>query len=58
MSRIDSAQIAALKAKERGFETKGCSMASDAFFPFRDGIDAAATIGIRICYTARRLYEG
>ena len=46
MSRIDSAQIAALKAKERGFETKGCSMASDAFFPFRDGIDAAATIGI------------
>ncbi len=46
MSRIDSAQIAASKAVERGFETRGCSMASDAFFPFRDGIDAAAKIGI------------
>ena len=46
MSRIDSAQIAASKALERGFETKGCCMASDAFFPFRDGIDAAAKIGI------------
>ncbi len=46
MSRIDSAQIAASKAVERGFETQGCSMASDAFFPFRDGIDAAAEIGI------------
>jgi len=46
MSRIDSAKIAASKAIERGFETAGCSMASDAFFPFRDGIDAAAEIGI------------
>ena len=46
MSRIDSAKIAASKALERGFETQGCSMASDAFFPFRDGIDAAAKIGI------------
>ena len=46
MSRIDSAQIAASKALERGFETNGCCMASDAFFPFRDGIDAAAKIGI------------
>ena len=46
MSRIDSAKIAASKALERGFETLGCSMASDAFFPFRDGIDAAAKIGI------------
>ena len=46
MSRIDSAQIAASKARERGFNTKGCCMASDAFFPFRDGIDAAAKIGI------------
>ena len=46
MSRIDSAKIAASKAIERGFETSGCSMASDAFFPFRDGIDAAAEIGI------------
>jgi len=46
MSRIDSAQIAASKAKERGFETQGCVMASDAFFPFRDGIDVAAAMGI------------
>jgi len=46
MSRIDSAKIAASKALERGFETSGCAMASDAFFPFRDGIDAAADIGI------------
>ena len=46
MSRIDSARIAASKATERGFKTTGCAMASDAFFPFRDGIDAAAEIGI------------
>ncbi len=46
MSRIDSARIAASKARERGFKTEGCAMASDAFFPFRDGIDAAAEIGI------------
>jgi len=46
MSRIDSAQIAASKAKERGFETQGCVMASDAFFPFRDGVDVAASVGI------------
>ena len=46
MSRIDSAKIAAPKATERGFKTEGCTMASDAFFPFRDGIDAAAEIGI------------
>ena len=38
MSRIDSAQIAASKALERGFETAGCCMASDAFFPFRDAV--------------------
>ncbi|MDG2060803.1 MAG: bifunctional phosphoribosylaminoimidazolecarboxamide formyltransferase/IMP cyclohydrolase [SAR86 cluster bacterium] len=46
MSRIDSAKIAASKALERGFKTSDCIMASDAFFPFRDGIDAAAKIGI------------
>jgi len=46
MSRIDSAQIASTKAKERGFETQGCAMASDAFFPFRDGIDFASKMGI------------
>ena len=43
MSRIDSCKIAARKAGER---SKGAVMASDAFFPFRDGIDAAAEAGI------------
>ena len=46
MSRIDSVKIAALKAKERGFATHGCVMASDAFFPFKDGIEVAASFGI------------
>ena len=46
MSRVASVNIAASKAKERGFETQGCAMASDAFFPFRDGIDVAASMGI------------
>jgi AICAR transformylase/IMP cyclohydrolase PurH (only IMP cyclohydrolase domain in Aful) len=43
MSRVDSSKLAALKAAT---ELKGCVMASDAFFPFRDGIDAAAQHGI------------
>ena len=46
MSRVVSAKIAALKAQEEGLEVRGSVMASDAFFPFRDGIDAAATAGI------------
>ncbi len=46
MSRVISAEIANLKAKEEGLEVKGAVMASDAFFPFRDGIDKAATSGI------------
>lgn len=46
MSRVDSARIAALKAAEAGFELAGAVMASDAFFPFRDGLDAAAERGI------------
>ncbi len=47
MSRVVSARIAALKAAEEGLIVKGAVMASDAFFPFRDGIDAAAEAGIR-----------
>jgi len=43
MSRVDSAKIASFKANE---PTKGCVMASDAFFPFRDGVDTAAEAGI------------
>jgi phosphoribosylaminoimidazolecarboxamide formyltransferase/IMP cyclohydrolase len=46
MSRVDSARIAAQKAAEAGFELTGAVMASDAFFPFRDGLDAAAERGI------------
>ena len=47
MSRVISAKIAALKADEAGLIVPGSAMASDAFFPFRDGIDAAAAAGIR-----------
>ncbi len=46
MSRVDSARIAASKAGDAGFDLRGCAMASDAFFPFRDAIDAAAERGI------------
>ena len=46
MSRVISAEIANLKAKEEGLEVKSAVMASDAFFPFRDGIDKAASSGI------------
>lgn len=47
MSRVNSARIAAIKAEHAGLEVKGSVMASDAFFPFRDGIDNAAGVGIR-----------
>ncbi|HAY55344.1 MAG TPA: bifunctional phosphoribosylaminoimidazolecarboxamide formyltransferase/IMP cyclohydrolase PurH, partial [Gammaproteobacteria bacterium] len=46
MSRIYSARIAAIKAQDAQLEVAGSVMASDAFFPFRDGIDAAAEAGI------------
>jgi phosphoribosylaminoimidazolecarboxamide formyltransferase/IMP cyclohydrolase len=46
MSRIYSAKIAGIKAADENLEVKGSVMASDAFFPFRDGIDAAAEAGI------------
>jgi len=46
MSRINSARIAGIKAEHAGLQVKGSVMASDAFFPFRDGIDAAAEAGI------------
>jgi phosphoribosylaminoimidazolecarboxamide formyltransferase/IMP cyclohydrolase len=47
MSRVVSAKIAALKADEAGLVVPGSAMASDAFFPFRDGLDAAGAAGIR-----------
>jgi phosphoribosylaminoimidazolecarboxamide formyltransferase/IMP cyclohydrolase len=46
MSRIYSARIAGIKAADEDLEVKGSVMSSDAFFPFRDGIDAAAAAGI------------
>jgi phosphoribosylaminoimidazolecarboxamide formyltransferase/IMP cyclohydrolase len=46
MKRIDAAKLAATIAKDYGEDLKGCAMASDAFFPFRDGIDYAAKLGI------------
>ncbi len=46
MSRVNSARIAAIKAEHAGLEVNGACMASDAFFPFRDGIDNAAKVGI------------
>jgi len=46
MSRVNSARIAAIKAELAGLQVAGSVMASDAFFPFRDGIDNAAKVGI------------
>ena len=46
MSRVYSTKIAAIKAADENLEVSGSVMASDAFFPFRDGIDAAAETGI------------
>jgi phosphoribosylaminoimidazolecarboxamide formyltransferase/IMP cyclohydrolase len=47
MSRVNSARIAAIKAEQAGLDVVGSVMASDAFFPFRDGLDNAAQVGIR-----------
>jgi len=46
MSRVYSARIAAIKAQDAELEVKGSVMASDAFFPFRDGLDSAAEVGV------------
>jgi phosphoribosylaminoimidazolecarboxamide formyltransferase/IMP cyclohydrolase len=45
-SRVDAAQCALKKAKEMGLDVSGSAMASEAFFPFRDSIDAAASAGV------------
>ena len=47
MSRVYSARIAAIKAQDENLEVAGSVMASDAFFPFRDAIDAAHGNGIK-----------
>ena len=46
MSRVNSARIAAIKAEHAGLQVAGAVMASDAFFPFRDGLDNAAAVGV------------
>lgn len=47
MSRVDSCRIAVDKARREGFETKGASAASDAFFPFPDGLEVLAEAGVK-----------
>jgi phosphoribosylaminoimidazolecarboxamide formyltransferase/IMP cyclohydrolase len=47
MSRVDASFLAVHKAKSAGHETAGCALGSDAFFPFRDGIDQAAAAGVK-----------
>jgi phosphoribosylaminoimidazolecarboxamide formyltransferase/IMP cyclohydrolase len=47
MSRVYSSRVAAMKASDEKLEVAGAAMASDAFFPFRDGLDVAAGLGIR-----------
>jgi phosphoribosylaminoimidazolecarboxamide formyltransferase/IMP cyclohydrolase len=46
MSRVDSTKIAAIKARNAGLELRGSVAASDAFFPFRDGVDVIAENGV------------
>ncbi len=46
MSRVYSARLAAIKAADEGLQVRGSVMASDAFFPFRDGIDSAGKVGV------------
>jgi phosphoribosylaminoimidazolecarboxamide formyltransferase / IMP cyclohydrolase len=47
MSRVVSSQIAALKAKDAGLDMQSAAIASDAYFPFRDGLDAVAELGVK-----------
>jgi phosphoribosylaminoimidazolecarboxamide formyltransferase / IMP cyclohydrolase len=47
MSRVYSTRLAALKAADEKLDIAGSVLASDAFFPFRDGLEAAAELGVR-----------
>ena len=47
MSRVDAAFLAVHKAKGAGHDPQGSALGSDAFFPFRDGVDQAAAAGVR-----------
>ena len=55
MSRIDSARIASIKAANAGLSLQGTAVASDAFFPFRDGLDVVVDAGASLRHPARRL---
>jgi len=46
MSRVDSARVAVEKSLRAGLSLQGCVMASDAFFPFPDGVETAAAAGV------------
>ena len=47
MSRVDASFVATYKAQQVGHDTAGCALGSDAFFPFRDGVDQAAEAGVK-----------
>ncbi len=47
-SRVDAAKSALIKAEAMGIDVSGCALASEAFFPFRDSIDAAAAAGVKV----------
>ena len=47
MSRVDASRLAVRKAADAGLALEGCALASDAFFPFADGVEAAAEAGVR-----------
>jgi phosphoribosylaminoimidazolecarboxamide formyltransferase/IMP cyclohydrolase len=47
MSRVDASFVAVHKARQVGHDTAGCALGSDAFFPFRDGVDQAAEAGVK-----------
>jgi phosphoribosylaminoimidazolecarboxamide formyltransferase/IMP cyclohydrolase len=49
MSRVDAARIAVARAREHGLEIQSSVVASDAFFPFRDGLDECARAGATAC---------
>ena len=55
MSRVISSKIAAMKAKDEGLTLESAAIASDAFFPFRDGLDALAAFGIKADHSTGRL---
>jgi phosphoribosylaminoimidazolecarboxamide formyltransferase/IMP cyclohydrolase len=48
MSRVDASFLAVHKARQQGHDPAGAVLASDAFFPFRDGVDEAAAAGIAV----------